>query len=413
MEANSGTHTGHLIPENLRFLAFPSSSMTVTGDLSELTDLPFSRTLLAPAGRMSLPDSFVLNPPSVRHSIPGGWGFANDPSLSWDAPPRNIFPREVAYPEMAIARLDDAYCLPYAPPFLPASRRLASDFNIPWDAGAVGWFRHEGVNLYRLPIEMNLSSARKVDTGFFMGHLVSGHFGHFVADCLSRMYAWKLCREMFGDVKLIIEHTQENTRFRDALLHTAGADADEVIFSQGLFHCQKLLLASPSLAVSRYASPTSARLWRQIRDAFPEPRSSHADKIYLSRSSLSARRMTNEADAEEIFRSFGFSIIKPEGLSIEEQVAAVSAAQYVAGPGGSAMFNLAFQKRLKSVLILSSETFVQTTELLFLADADCTVYFHIGSRDSPADIPATVNDSWRANLSQLPADIRNWLSGSS
>jgi capsular polysaccharide biosynthesis protein len=314
---------------------------------------------------------------------------------------------------MAVSRLDDAYCLPYAPPFLPASRRLATDFNIPWDAGAVGWFRHEGGNLYRLPIEMKLSSARSVDTGFFMGHLVSGHFGHFVGDCLSRMYAWKLCREIFGDVKLIVEHTRENTKFRDSLLHAAGANADDVIFSQGLFHCRKLLLASPSLGVSRYASPTSARLWQRIRDAFHEPPSSRADKIYLSRSGLPARRMTNEATVEDIFRSFGFSIIKPEGVSIEEQIAVISAARYVAGPGGSAMFNLAFQKRLKSVLVLTSETFVQTTELLFLAGADCSVYFHFGSRDMPDETPATVSDAWRADLSRLTIDIRDWLSGHS
>jgi hypothetical protein len=74
MGSDSGAYTGGVVPENLRFLAFPSSCMTVTGDLSELTGLPFSRTVLAPAGRMSLPESYVLNPPSVGHGIPGSWG---------------------------------------------------------------------------------------------------------------------------------------------------------------------------------------------------------------------------------------------------------------------------------------------------------------------------------------------------
>ncbi len=413
MADSSSAYPDRTTPKDLRFLSFPSSSMTVAGDRSELADLPFSRIVLAPAGRMSLPESHVLNPPSIRHGIPGSWGYPNDPVLSWDAPPRSIFPREVLYPEMAVSRLDDAYCLPYAPPFLPASRRLATDFNIPWDAGAVGWFQHQGGNLYRLPIALNLSSARLVDTGFFMSHLVSGHFGHFVADCLSRMHAWKLCREIFGDVKLIIDHTREDTKFRDVLLHAAGADADDVIFSQGLFHCRRLMLASPSLGVSRYASPTSARLWHQIRDALDDPQPSHPDKIYLSRASQSARRMTNESQVEDMFRGFGFRILNLESLSVEEQVVFVSSARYIAGPGGSAMFNLAFQKRLKSVLILTSETFVQITELLFLAGADCSVYFHIGPRDMPGETPVSVNDSWRADLSRLATDISSWLSGHS
>ncbi len=332
--------------------------------------------------------------------------------LSWDAPARNIFPREVRYPEMAVSRLDEAYCLPYAPPFLPASRRLASDFNIPWDARAVGWFQHEGGNLYRLPIEMRLSDARSIETGFFMGHLVSGHFGHFLGDCLSRIYAWELCREMFGDVKLIIEHTREDTSFRNLLLRAAGVDLEDVIFSQGLYHCRRLLLATPSLGVSRYASPGSAQLWQRIRDAFDHPPSSLADNVYLSRSRQSARKMTNEAEVEEVFKSFGFLVINLEDHPVDRQIGIVSTARYVAGPGGSAMFNLAFQKRLRSVLILIPETFVQTTELLFLAGADCSAYFHVGSRDMPDTTPMTINDSWRADLSRLASDISDWLSGS-
>ncbi len=386
--------------------------MAVTGELSDLGGLPFSRAILAPAARISLPDSYVLNAPSVRHGIPGGWGFGDDPMLSWDAPARSIFPREIAYPEMAVSRLDDAYCLPFAPPFLPASRRLANDFDIPWDARAVGWFQHEGGSLYRLPIEMKLSDARHVETGFFLGHLVSGHFGHFLGDCLSRIHAWKLCRDIFGDVKLIIEYTREDTRFRNTLLGAAGVDLDDVVFSQGLFHCRRLLLATPSLGVSRYASSTSAQLWRQIREAFGDPSvSDHADRVYLSRSGQSARKMTNEAAVEAIFRSFGFAIVNPEHLSIERQIGILSKARYVAGPAGSAMFNLAFQSRLRSALVLVPETFVQVTELLFLAGAECSVCFHVGARDMPDGSPVTVNNSWRADLSRLAADISNWLSG--
>ena len=398
------------IPKDAGFLAFPSSAMTATVGPAELGAVPFSRVVLAPAARISLPDSRVLNAPSVRHGVPGGWGYPGDPMLSWDAPAQNIFPRQVTYPEMAVSRLDDAYCLPYAPPFLPASRRLASDFNIPWDARAVGWFQHEADGLYRLPIELRLSEARRVETGFFLGHLVSGHFGHFMADCLSRIYAWTLCREIFGDVKLIIEHTREDTSFRDALLRAAGVDLDDVIFSQGLFRCRKLVLASPSLGTSQYASPTSARLWRRIRDAFGNVPAPHADKVYLSRSGQSARWMVNEAAVEEIFRKFGFLVVNLERYPIHEQVGIVSKARYVAGPGGSAMFNLAFQRRLRSVLLLIPETFVQITELLFLAGAECSVCFHVGSRDMPDGAPVTVNDSWRADLSRLAADIGAWLS---
>lgn len=400
-----------LIPENLRFIASPSSAMTVTGDTTDFSCLPFSRTVLAPAGRINLPPSYVLNAPSDRHLIPGGWGNPDDPSLCWDGDPEGIFPQRIAYPEIALSRLEDAYFLPFAPPFLPESRRIANDFIIPWAPGVVGWFRHEKDDIYCLPFRIELPTARVVETAFYMGHSISGHFGHFIGDCLSRMHAWKLCRELFGDVKIIIEGTPEDTSFREHLLRAAGADIKDVVFTRDFIHCRTLLLATQSLRVTRYASPTSVRLWRDIRDAIVDPRASGPDKIYLSRVGQASRKMTNEHAVEDIFRGFGFEIIHPETITTQQQMAVVASARYIAGPGGSAMFNLAFQKHLRSILILTSPTFVQTTELLFLAGAGCSVYYHIGLRDRPAENPLTVGAPWQADLARLGADVRSWLTG--
>jgi len=75
------------------------------------------------------------------------------------------------------------------------------------------------------------------------------------------------------------------------------------------------------------------------------------------------------------------------------------------------MLHLAFQKRLKSALILLPETFVPNTEWLFLAGTKCPVYYHFGLRDMPAGSPVSGSDAWRVDLSRLASDVASWLWG--
>jgi capsular polysaccharide biosynthesis protein len=130
----------------------------------------------------------------------------------------------------------------------------------------------------------------------------------------------------------------------------------------------------------------------------------------MSRSRQPARKLTNETEIEDLFRSFGFSILYPETLSIEEQVASVSMAELIAGPSGSAMFNLAFHKRLKSVFMIVPETFIQISEWLFLAGTSCPMYYHVGSLSTAVDGISARRDSWEVNVQRLASDVAMWLS---
>jgi capsular polysaccharide biosynthesis protein/SAM-dependent methyltransferase len=386
-----------VVSKDTSFESHSLLSMTKTVELERLRDTPFSRAILAPADTIDMPPCYVMNPPSAPLSLS-------------DTPHNRIFPRQMRSPEMWLARLDDVYYLPYGAPFVPGSRILINDFLVPWGPDAIGWFKYEGEGAYTLPIDLDEADCIDVDTAFFMGHPISGHFGHFIGDCLSRMHAWQHCRELFGDVKIILDHiTKDDTRFRDKLLAGVGVKPEDIIFAQGPVRCRKLLFASPAFGVSRYASPTSAMLWQQIRDALAGFRAQDGERIYLSRSAQSVRKLTNEGAVEDLFKSFGFSIVHTEELPIEEQILIVSNAQLVAGPAGAAMFNLAFQKRLKSALILVPETFVSNAEWLLLAGARPSLYYHFGLRDMPAGAPVSGSDAWRIDLSQLASEVASWL----
>lgn len=69
------------------------------------------------------------------------------------------------------------------------------------------------------------------------------------------------------------------------------------------------------------------------------------EKIFLSRRSLSAgvyRQLQNENELCLAMETLGFTIIEPERLPFDEQVALMANAKVVAGVGGAAMFNTVF-----------------------------------------------------------------------
>ena len=129
--------------------------------------------------------------------------------------------------------------------------------------------------------------------------------------------------------------------FQTPLLNAADVPTQDIIKISGLVRCKRLVLATQSLGVEQYASPTSSRLWGTIRDRLAVRDVSMPDRIYLSRSGIKDRKLLNETDVERVFERHGFLTFRPESFSVKEQIELMSNALLVAGPGGSGMFNLA------------------------------------------------------------------------
>jgi capsular polysaccharide biosynthesis protein len=83
-------------------------------------------------------------------------------------------------------------------------------------------------------------------------------------------------------------------------------------------------------------------------------------RIYVSRSSVSAARptarvMQNEGVLIERLHSLGFDIIEPQFLSASQQIGTFAAADFVLGPSGAGMFNVAFCTPGTTVIDIESE----------------------------------------------------------
>ncbi len=75
-------------------------------------------------------------------------------------------------------------------------------------------------------------------------------------------------------------------------------------------------------------------------------------KLYLARSSTTRRRVENEADVIQALEPLGFECVRPESLSMGEQVALFSQASHIVAPSGGALANMVFAPAGAKITVL-------------------------------------------------------------
>jgi len=80
------------------------------------------------------------------------------------------------------------------------------------------------------------------------------------------------------------------------------------------------------------------------------------EKVYLSRRGQKGRPLLNEDELEERLGARGFHIVRPETLSISDQIRIMRDARVIVCPGGSGLFSMVFATSAEFVLDIESGT---------------------------------------------------------
>lgn len=187
--------------------------------------------------------------------------------------------------------------------------------------------RHRASPSEYLPVTKTLSG-----TYIFGGYLFY-HFGHFLLESLSRVYAIRQCRLYPVVFTSPNEHVGEAQKklFRflrienEILLLREPTAIENLIMSEAGSSIHPPLLLEEqvrALGVFRAGAPQES-----------------GNKIWLSRSKVRGGGLENEADIEKELRRMDWTIVHPEELSYREQARCVSTARRVAGLDGSAFYS--------------------------------------------------------------------------
>mgnify|MGYP002721055619 FL=1 len=191
------------------------------------------------------------------------------------------------------------------------------------------------------------------------------------------------------------------------LLEAAGIARERLVSFDHPVLLDELILPGKAFQIQGYVNDAALATYRTIRDAMAGTARIPAlpERLYLSRQTNPARRLLNEDDVAKLFMARGFVVVAPETLPLRQQIALAANARMIAGPAGSNMFQLAFQRDLEKAFVLGSNEFVQTTELFMCGGRPVRFGYFVGEVAEQAG----PHSAWRVDLEALASAVDAWL----
>lgn len=199
---------------------------------------------------------------------------------------------------------------------------------------------------------------------------VPGHFGHIMGEVMSRLWGWDAAKQRFPGIRAVFSASRRDPGgvLQRRLLTAYGVPPQDILEVAGPVEVETLVSAAPLWHNNRphHAHPSIVHVWRRLARGLRQPGSATPERMFVSRRSRN-RACRNIDEVEALFRELGFTIVYPEDFDLGRQAELFAGATVIAGFGGSAMFNLMFARRLRTLIVLNHEAYTAQNEHLFAA----------------------------------------------
>ena len=227
----------------------------------------------------------------------------------------------------------------------------------------------------------------------------SDNYYHFLTDVLPRL---ELLRRAGAEPDAYL--VNRSTRFQRDLLDHLGLTADRCLGDEKYPHVRADELLVPSLPDDDLRTPPWIVPWLRARFLPDDLRAPHR-RLYVSRGHAKhTRRVENEAELVDALAPLGFEVIDPGALSPAEQVRAFAEAEYIVGPHGAGLTNLAFAPPGAAALELFARDYVNECFWALASTVEGLRYRYIVGDGTP--VPARWN---RGVASDIKVDTRQVL----
>lgn len=192
-----------------------------------------------------------------------------------------------------------------------------------------------------------------LDEDVIFGGVLIGHFGHFILECLSRL--WYVLLSPSNSKVLFVLGRWGYKAWFDDFFRLMGISKDRIIYVQKPVQCRSVIVPEQSMYVGTSFTKEYLIPYERIK-ANVTP--GNVKKIYLSRKYIESTkwgggRNHNEQYFEDFFVAHGFKSIAPEKLSLEEQISLILGADEIASSIGTLTHWALFCKPSTKFIMLS------------------------------------------------------------
>jgi capsular polysaccharide biosynthesis protein len=185
---------------------------------------------------------------------------------------------------------------------------------------------------------MQRASAPRIEEGIVtMSWGALHNYGHFVLDAMTSVAAIAQ-REELRKIPFVTPPLRDWQRQHFQLLNIEPLELPGLIYALGRVSFASGLkgsLHNPNLHFHTLRDAQLASIPSAIAGV---------PRIYISRQGQK-RPMVNEAELEEALTEIGFAVVKPETMSVPEQIKVFSSAKIIVAPTGAGLANLLYAKR--------------------------------------------------------------------
>ena len=185
--------------------------------------------------------------------------------------------------------------------------------------------------------------AVRLKRSYLFGGYLFRHYGHFLIETLSRLYALRQC----AGLPIIFSSTHADIASWQWDVFKLLGLRNPILMLTRPAVVNQLMLAAPGFALPDSVTPEQI----EALGVMPAPRLTDK-KIWLSRSSNRGGGLINERELEPHLRALGWEIVHPQFLPIRKQVALIASSARVAGLDGSAFHTALLAREIRGRLTI-------------------------------------------------------------
>lgn len=220
-------------------------------------------------------------------------------------------------------------------------------------------------------------------------------YGHVLLEVLPSLWGLDASRERAKNLVVASSITMSSSYA--SMFRCLDVDPEKVLKIDRPIVAAEGYFPDASIYRRQWVHPAAREVFAKLKRLGVKSAISRPKRIYVSRSKVAARNLTNETQVERVFRDLGFEIIHPQEMSIEDQIAVFSDAKMIAGSGGSAMHSAVFAPDSTRVLIVCSEGWLTNADIL-LSQVPGRLGYVFGAVDDVAQRGSRTRASWTVDV---------------
>lgn len=225
-------------------------------------------------------------------------------------------------------------------------------------AGKTGILCCEGVGLtVDEPAYFNVLRYKQtihVERGILLSSYFASNYYHFTFQCLAKL---RLCEKIDKTVPLLVHESVAKYPSFQQLLEICNLDKRELIMlSEGvqydvdeLYYTSPQMISVPNYRVGAIKMPDDDLYCEESLTYLREMMLPHMDtkwdvpeRVFLQRRFASSRRGYNEEECEQLLAKYGYVGVRPETLTLGQQIALFNKAKCIVSATGAAFTNLVY-----------------------------------------------------------------------